>query len=124
VESNIAGTLLDWLLFEARDRVLDAARGSPEMFQRPASDDLAATAAFDDAIRKLISEALAEIHIPNWLIQWTLSCQSRNNRHNHRGMMASSCRPDAIDGNPVEPCLCDNDSTLAMISVSDRARLL
>ncbi len=52
MESNIAGALLDWFLFEARDRVLDAARGSPEMLQRPASDDLAAMAAFDDAIRK------------------------------------------------------------------------
>ncbi len=68
MESNIAGALLDWLLFEARDRVLEAARGSPEMLQRPTSDDLAATAAFDDAIRKLISDALAGIYDPNYLI--------------------------------------------------------
>ncbi len=53
MESNIAGALLDWFLFEARDRLLEAARGSPEMLQRPASDDLVAMVAFDDAIRKL-----------------------------------------------------------------------
>ncbi len=52
MESNIGCALLDWILFEARNRVLDTARGSPEMLQRPASDDLAAMAAFDDAIRK------------------------------------------------------------------------
>ncbi len=41
MESNIGCALLDWILFEARNRVLDTAPGNPEMLQRLASDDLA-----------------------------------------------------------------------------------
>jgi hypothetical protein len=79
VESNSGRALFDWFLLEARDRVLDAAHGSPEL-QRLASDDLAAVGAFEDAIRELISDALSAIHDPNQLIWWTLFCRSRNNR--------------------------------------------
>ncbi|GEM_PF-5610429 len=58
MDSNLGRALIDWFLVEASERVLSAARASAGFPQRPASDDLAGMAAFDEALRELIEGAL------------------------------------------------------------------
>lgn len=60
MDSNLGRAVLDWLLFEIGDEVLEAARESAEELRRPASDDLAGMAAFDNALRAIIARAANE----------------------------------------------------------------
>ena len=58
MDSNLGRAVLDWFLFEVGDQVLAVARERAEVLQRPASDDLAGMAAFDDELRAIIARAV------------------------------------------------------------------
>ena len=57
MDSSVGKALIDWFTLEAGDHVLAAARDGHAL-RRPPSDDLAAIAAFDEALRGSMSEAL------------------------------------------------------------------
>lgn len=58
MDSNLGRAVLDWLLFEIGDVVLEVAQENAGALRRPASDDLAGMAAFDDALREIIVRAV------------------------------------------------------------------
>lgn len=58
MDSNLGRAVLDWFLFEVGDQVLEAARERADVLRRPASDDLAGMAAFDDELRAIIARAV------------------------------------------------------------------
>lgn len=60
MDSNVGRALLDWFLFEVGEGVLIAVRRDATVLQRPASDDVAAMSAFDEALQAALSRALRE----------------------------------------------------------------